>query len=207
MELDLELWQKLYYKTKQQYLRNRLIAIKYLYENKSRSEISKIIGCTYKTLTTWIDIFLRGGLEALVIPIKHNVKQRLSAEQKSELKEIILNKSPLDYGIDRNMWTGEIIASVIYKKWGVSYKLARVYEILHDLGLSYQRAHRDYANADPEQQKQFVKEVKETLESSPGKTRVMFFDEFAVSDRPSTFYGWAEVNTRPQVLSDEKKAS
>lgn len=32
----------------------------------------------------------------------------------------------------------------------------------------------------------------------------MFFDEFAVYDRPSVFYGWAERNTRPQVPSDEK---
>ena len=205
MDLDLELWQKVYYKTKQEYLRKRLMAIKYLYEGKARSEICKIIGCAYKTLTAWIDIFLKGGLEALTIPIKHNVKQRLSPEQKLELKEIILNQSPLDYGIDRNMWTGEIIAKLIYDKWGVTYKLARIYQILHDLGLSYQRAHRDYANANPEEQKKFVEEVKKTLEASPGKIRVVFFDEFAVFDRPSIFYGWAEVNTRPQVLSDEKE--
>ena len=31
----------------------------------------------------------------------------------------------------------------------------------------------------------------------------MFFDEFAVYDRPSLFYGWAERNTRPEVKSDE----
>jgi hypothetical protein len=33
----------------------------------------------------------------------------------------------------------------------------------------------------------------------------MFFDEFAVYDRPSLFYGWAERNTRPEVKSDEGK--
>lgn len=32
----------------------------------------------------------------------------------------------------------------------------------------------------------------------------MFFDEFAVYDRPSLFYGWAERNTRPDVKSDER---
>jgi len=31
----------------------------------------------------------------------------------------------------------------------------------------------------------------------------VFFDEFAVYDRPSLFYGWAERNTRPEVNSDE----
>jgi len=32
----------------------------------------------------------------------------------------------------------------------------------------------------------------------------VFFDEFAVYDRPSLFYGWAERNTRPEVKSDER---
>lgn len=34
--------------------------------------------------------------------------------------------------------------------------------------------------------------------------KIVFFDEFAVYDRPSIFYGWAEKNTRPQVPSNER---
>jgi transposase len=33
----------------------------------------------------------------------------------------------------------------------------------------------------------------------------VFFDEFAVSERPSMFYGWAQRNTRPEVPSNERK--
>jgi transposase len=35
--------------------------------------------------------------------------------------------------------------------------------------------------------------------------RILFFDEFAVSTRPNTYYGWAEKNTRPEMSSDESK--
>jgi len=35
--------------------------------------------------------------------------------------------------------------------------------------------------------------------------RTVFFDEFAIYDRPSLFYGWAERNTRPEVKSDERR--
>ena len=35
--------------------------------------------------------------------------------------------------------------------------------------------------------------------------KILFFDEFAIYNRPSTYYGWAEKNTRPQVPSDEGK--
>ena len=35
--------------------------------------------------------------------------------------------------------------------------------------------------------------------------KILFFDEFAVYDRPSMFYGWAEKNTRPKIPSNEKR--
>ncbi len=36
------------------------------------------------------------------------------------------------------------------------------------------------------------------------KEKIVFYDEFAVYDRPSIFYAWAEKNTRPQVPSNER---
>jgi hypothetical protein len=35
--------------------------------------------------------------------------------------------------------------------------------------------------------------------------KIIFFDEFAVYDRPSLFYAWAEKNSRPQIPSNERK--
>ena len=35
--------------------------------------------------------------------------------------------------------------------------------------------------------------------------KILFFDEFSVYNRPSTYYGWVEKNTRPQVPSNESK--
>lgn len=160
-ELDLEAWQKLYYKYQQDYIRQRLSAIKYLYEGKSRLQVCALIGSRYNTLTSWIDKYLDGGLQGLVELIKHyDAPQRLSPEQKQELKQIILEQSPRDYGISRNIWTGEIMIEVIQMKWNVTFKSSRVYEILDEVGLSYQRAHRDYVNADKAEQKAFVEVLK-----------------------------------------------
>ena len=157
---DWEVWKKLYYQHQQEYIRKKLNAIKYLWEGKSRSDVAERLGCTYKTLTTWIDEFLQGGLVQLTQPITHSVQSRLSPEQKLELKRMILEQKPTDYGIDRNIWTGAILCEVIGKRWEITLKDSRVYEILQELGLSHQRGHRDYANADPEVQKVFVEQVK-----------------------------------------------
>jgi hypothetical protein len=49
---------------------------------------------------------------------------------------------------------------VIRQRWGVDLKTSRIYEILDNLNRSHQKAHRDYDNADPGEQKKFVKILK-----------------------------------------------
>lgn len=47
---DAEQWQKLYYRHQQQYIRNRLEAIKRLQQGHSRTQVSQGLGCSYDTL-------------------------------------------------------------------------------------------------------------------------------------------------------------
>lgn len=166
---DWELWQKLYYNHQKAYLRQRLLAIKYLWEGKSRPEVTQLLGCNYRSLTQWIDKFLEGGLQKLTEPISHQVSSRLNPEQQVELKKMLQEQKPRDYGIDRYMWTGKIISTVIKQRWGIELKDSRIYEILDSLNLSHQKAHRDYANADKERQQQFVETLKKN--SNPSRRR------------------------------------
>ena len=82
---------------------------------------------------------------------------------------------------------GKIISNVIELRWGLILKTTRIYEILNELNLSYQKAHRDYANASQEQQKNIYIKSKKKLESKKEKEKIVFFDEFAVYERPSIF--------------------
>jgi len=163
---DANEWQKLYYCNQQQYIRQRLNAIKLLQQGQSRTQVSESIGCRYDTLTSWIDKYLDGGLSGLVSPIQHQKPSRLSPEQQQQLKAMVLTQRPSDYGYDRNLWTGAILVQVIAQRFEVQLKDSRIYELLSELGLSYQRAHRDYANANLEEQKEWVEAVKKTAIAS-----------------------------------------
>lgn len=165
---DADEWQKLYYRNQQQYIRQRLSAIKLLHEGQSRTQVSEQVGCRYDTLTSWMDKYLEGGLSGLVSPIQHQKPSRLNREQQQQLKEMVLQQRPSDYGYDRNLWTGAILSEVIEQRFGVALKDSRIYELLSELGLSYQRAHRDYANAEPNAQKEWVETVKKTA-SAPSR--------------------------------------
>ena len=53
---------------------------------------------------------------------------------------------------------------------------------------------------------EFSDELGKKLENIEKKEKVVFFDEFSFCNRPTIFYAWAAVNTRPGVPSDEKRA-
>ena len=42
------------------------------------------------------------------------------------------------------------------------------------------------------------------MASKKEKEKIVFFNEFAVYERPNIFCGWAEKNTAPEVPSNEK---
>lgn len=164
-----EEWQKLFYKHQQQYIRKRLEAIKYLHEGKTRQAVMEQVGCARQSLITWIDLYCQGGLKALVQPLKSARKQGLAAEEKAALRTMLLEQKPTDYGIDRQIWTGKILIEVIHQRWGVKLKDSRIYDILKEIGLSHQKAHRDYENGEPKAQQEFVTTLKKNWKTSSPK--------------------------------------
>jgi transposase len=203
--LEEEEWQRIYNKYQQQYIRNRLQAIKYLYEGKSRKEVIAKLGCARESIATWLDMYDEKGLSGLTKLAKRDRLQSLNKEQKAEIKVMMLKQKPTDYGIDRQIWTGKIIKEVIHQRWQVELKDSRIYDILKEMGLSHQKAHRDYENADSEQQQKFIATIKKKLQELKPRERLVFYDEFALYDRPSLYYAWAERNSKPEIPSNEKR--
>lgn len=92
------------------------------------------------------------------------------------------------------------------KTYNVTYA-SGIYDLLDRLKLSHQKSHADYGNANPSEQRAFMEELKSTILAADGKTAIVKFDEFSVCQKPSSYYGWAEKNTRPTFVTDEKKES
>ena len=90
------------------------------------------------------------------------------------------------------------------KTYAITYK-SGIYDLLERLGLSHQRAHADYGNADAAAQALYIQELTDTLGTANDTHVVLSFDEFSVGAIPTPFYGWAKKNTRPRVKTDEKK--
>lgn len=165
------LLKKLKSKYQQHYIRKRLDAIDLLWQGKSRPEVCKLVRCTYQSLDTWITTILEEGMDQglvkLATPTNKTYSWRLPEEKRAEFRNIVLTKTPQDYGMDELVWTGRTLMQFLLENWGVEYQTSRIYEILSELGLSHQKAHRDYLDADPKKQRKYGKILKKSYGQSP----------------------------------------
>jgi transposase len=206
---NFKLLKQLFKKQQKGYIRQRLKAIKWLWQGKSRQEVVDKLEIDRSSLLNWLHILIEQrvevGLKLLAQAKKVKKSGKLSAEQQVSLIEMLEHKKPSDYGYHQNIFTGKILVELVQKEWQVSLSDQTIYNLLERHGFSYQRGHRDYANADPLQQQAYGLELKKALQTQADQERVVFFDEFSITNRPTTFYGWARVNTKFSVPSHENK--
>ena len=97
LPLDIQSWQKCYHRHQQEYIRRRLRAVRFFCEGTTRLLIIKELNITYKTLSSYLDLYIKGGLDGLV---SHIVKPRLkllTEQQLAQVKQIILTETPESY--------------------------------------------------------------------------------------------------------------
>lgn len=202
---DRDEWQRLYYRHPQQALRRRLKALKAVWDGETLQGVARRQGLRLKTLEGWLDTYLHGGFKALLAPQKRPRAQTLNPTRRKVLRYIVLHKTPADYGIDTYVWTGRAVRDLLRQKWQITLGLTRIYELLHELRLSHQRAHRDYGPHSAAERAAFVAQVNAELDQATPETAVVCMDEFALQSVPNTHYAWAPKNTKPTVPSDERR--
>ena len=113
-----------------------------LLEGKGVNEVARLVGASPSSAQRWKEAMESGGgMEALKAKPHPGGKPRLSARQKEELKETLL-EGPLACGYETDVWTLRRVAQVIERRFGVEYHHCWVWYILRSLGFSYQKPER-----------------------------------------------------------------
>lgn len=196
-------WNKYFRRYQQEYIRKRLRAIKLFAENNDVSTISKILSLNKNSVYILLAAYLKEGFEGLCRLAVRPKPTLLSPEQELSFKQTIVSKAPFECALAGNIWNGRLMREFIKREFAVDYK-SGIYDLLNRLNLSYQKAHADYQNASKDEQLLFLDRFKQTLLESDQTNATLTFDEFSISSKPSSYYGWAEKNTRPRVKTDEK---
>lgn len=95
--LDIAAWKRYYKRNQQQYIRRRLDAIRLFWEGKPRRLIAQELAISYKTLSSYLDLYRQAGLEGLVNPIVKPRLRLLTEQQMEKVKDILLHERPQAY--------------------------------------------------------------------------------------------------------------
>ena len=111
--------------------------------------IADALGVTQGAVSQWLTRAKEHGVEALRRRKAPGAKPRLTSEQKAQIPGL-LKQGPEAYGFRGDVWTRKRVATVIRRKFGVSYDPVHVGRILKALGWTRQKPERRARKRDEE---------------------------------------------------------
>lgn len=125
----------------QQMERRRLKAAGYFERGLGASEVARKLGVRRQSAHAWKQAWEKGGEASLRSHGSAGRKARLTAHQKQEVVEALL-QGPQKSGYATEAWTLPRVRALIRKRTGESYHESHVSRLLRSLGFSCQRPER-----------------------------------------------------------------
>lgn len=135
---------------------HRLHAVLLVAHGMSCPQVGRLLGDAPRTVEYWVHRFEEEGLSGLVDLERPGRPSRLNDEQYCEIGEV-LRQSPLDVGLDTNLWDGKTLSKFIESRYGISLGVRQCQRLFRQLGFRMRKPRPVIARADPEKQEEFKK--------------------------------------------------
>jgi transposase len=131
---------------------------------------------------------------------------RLTDRQKGQLRGRILGKDPRQFQFDFALWTRAIVRDLIAAKFGVTYSVQQVGNILREMGLSPQRPLVRAYEQDPERVRRWTERESPAIHAKAKKmgATIYFPDEAGVRTDYHAGTTWGAVG-RTSIISPSSK--
>ena len=139
-------------------------------EKKSVTEIAQLLHVHRSSVHAWVTLWNEHGPVSLYEGHRSGRPRQLSDEDKVRLADIV-ESGPAAYGLNTDVWTSPVIATIIEEEFGVSYHPGHVRKLLLALGFSVQRPTTALLQADPSQRNKWIRYTHPNLKKSPSGGR------------------------------------
>ena len=134
----------------------RLLALANALDGMSREAAARQAGMDRQTLRDWVIRFNAAGVEGLRDRPKSGRPSWLDEGQLATLKALALRgPDPERDGV--STWRAKDLCRIVEERFGVRYTKNGMLRLLHELGLSWQKARPVHPEADPKAQERFKK--------------------------------------------------
>lgn len=137
--------------TRDAYALRRLQAVRLYGNGVGTAEIRQLVGCSDRRIREWTQKYQRAGVAGLQSHWQGENALKLSRQQRADLKQRLQQYGPdqviaSDIRISRGQfWTVSDLQIVVKAWYEVEYRTLDSYRtLLHESGLSYQRAEKVY---------------------------------------------------------------
>jgi transposase len=167
---------------------------------RSPEEVIKTFGLHRSNIYKWISQYKEGGWKALESKPSTGRIPIVDDKEKKVLSKILM-KNPLQLHFDFGLWTLQMVAEIILRKFQKEVSIWTVSRILHEIGYSKQKPLFRAYQQNPEQvQKWIEEEYPAIVEEAKKETREIYFeDEAGFKSTDHKGKTWAKKGKTPIV--------
>ena len=154
---------------------------------KNINAIAEILDVERSTIYDWIE---KWRADRTVDDKPRSGKpSKLTPEDDKEIKDLIDNKKPKDFGINAATWTTRELREYFLKSHNKDIDEETIRVHLRKTGAKYVKSQLRYKEADMNKQVEFAQNFL-TLSTESDFTKIVFIDEMSVSTSAHNGYGW-----------------
>jgi transposase len=163
--------------------------------------IAKDLRMHVRTVEKWRRAWRTVGRDSLLGKPHPGRPALLSDDQKQELVQM-LRQEPTAHGFERHFWTTRMIADLVHRRFGVQYHRDWIGEMLHALGMSWQKPMRRARERDEAKIEAWRSDLWPELEKKNAAENgvIVFADETGFLMNPSVKKTWAPAGKTPVVV-------
>jgi len=178
--------------------KRRELAIRLLQAGKIPAVVARAVSAARSSVSRWQKTFKRKGRAGLVAKSIPGRPSRLSAKQKHQLEQYLLD-GPLAAGYKTDLWTLRRITRLIKKRFQIQYHPGHVWKILRALGWSCQKPERRATQRDEDAIAHWKRYVWPQLRRRADQlgAHLVFLDESGFLLIPNVKRTWAPVGQTP----------
>jgi len=184
----------------------RIMAILALGEDQDKTIVSSVLNVTVKAIQHWVTTFLLNGVRGLVSRKPSGRPPKLTKTQRRELAKLI-DAGPQKAGYVGNCWRTPMIQQLISEKFGATYSVHYISQLLKNMGFSYQKAKFVSDHLNEEKRDQWLAETwPAILDLAKEKNAYLLFgDEASFPQWGTLSYTWARKGHQPTIKTSGKR--
>lgn len=162
-------------------------------EGIKTKEIAKLLNMHPHTVRKWINNYNQFGISGLKRKYAPGKTKELRIRVKKAI-ELIIEKSPSEFGYPVNLWTTALLKNWLLEQKGISCSQDTLERALKDSGYSYKRSGKRVSERAPSKEEKLKKmtemldKIKEKLKE--GNCEIFTLDESHFSNEPYVVSGW-----------------